>query len=79
MPRGSVALVTRKILPLSLHMAAGSYVASDIVVIEASRDVTVLGGQRVCCYSISISYGVDVDGNPIQPRVMHDWDVDAKI
>ncbi|MBF1537608.1 MAG: glutamine--fructose-6-phosphate transaminase (isomerizing), partial [Prevotella salivae] len=73
-------VVTRKDSPIVLaHGEKGSYVASDIIaVIEASRDVTVLGDNEFAVMEPDgISY-TDADGNPIQPKVMHvDWDVDV--
>ncbi len=73
-------VVTRKDSPIVLaHGDAGSYVASDIIaVIEASRDVTVLGdGQFAIMEPDGISY-TDAEGNPIEPKIMHvDWDIDV--
>ena len=73
-------VVTRKDSPIVLaHGEKGSYIASDIIaVIEASRDVTVLGDNEFAVMEPDgISY-TDADGNPIQPKVMHvDWDVDV--
>lgn len=73
-------VVTRKDSPIVLaHGEKGSYVASDIIaVIEASRDVIVLGDNEFAIMEPDgISY-TDADGNPIQPKVMHvDWDVDV--
>lgn len=73
-------VVTRKDSPIVLaHGNGGSYVASDIIaVIEASRDVVVLGDEQ---FAIMGPDGIEyrnADGEAIEPKIMHvDWDVDV--
>ncbi|WP_058986666.1 glutamine--fructose-6-phosphate transaminase (isomerizing) [Hugonella massiliensis] len=73
-------VATRKDSPIVLaHGEAGSYVASDIIaVIEASRDVAVLGdGQLADMRPDGITY-YNADLKEIEPSIMHvDWDVDV--
>lgn len=73
-------VVTRKDSPIVLaHGEAGSYVASDIIaVIEASRDVCVLGDNEFAVMEPEGIEYFDADGNTIEPKIMHvDWDVDV--
>ncbi|MCH4185101.1 MAG: glutamine--fructose-6-phosphate transaminase (isomerizing) [Eggerthellaceae bacterium] len=73
-------VVTRRDSPIVLaHGDEGSFVASDIIaVIEASRDVIVLGDEQ---YAVMTPEGIDcfdAEGAPIDPEIMHvDWDVDV--
>ena len=73
-------VATRKDSPIVLaHGEAGSYVASDIIaVIEASRDVAVLGdGQLADMRPDGITY-YNAELEEIEPSIMHvDWDVDV--
>lgn len=72
-------VVTRKDSPIVLaHGENGSYVASDIIaVIDASRDVVVLGDDQ---FAIMTPEGIEyrnADGRVIQPEITHvTWDVD---
>ncbi len=72
-------IVTRKDSPIVLGRGAqGSYVASDIIaLIEATRDVVILGDHEFAKMTQdSIEY-FDQEGRPIEPEVTHiDWDVD---
>ncbi len=73
-------VVTRKDSPIVLaHGEAGSFVASDIIaVIEASRDVTVLGDDQFAIMEPDGIQYKDNMGNTVQPKVMHvDWDMDV--
>ncbi|WP_165045618.1 glutamine--fructose-6-phosphate transaminase (isomerizing) [Adlercreutzia sp. ZJ138] len=74
-----VIVVTRKDSPIVIGRGEhGSYVASDIIaMIDATRDVVVLGdGEFAKLTPLGIDY-FDGRGMPITPAVTHvDWDVD---
>ena len=75
-----VIVVARKDSPIVIGRGKdGSYVASDIIaVIDATRDVVMLGdGQFALLTPDDIRY-FDEAGNPFEPRVTHvDWDMDV--
>ena len=73
-------VVARKDSPIVIGRGEdGSYVGSDIIaVIDATRDVVMLGdGQFARLTPDAIEY-FDAAGNPFEPRVTHiDWDMDV--
>ena len=75
-----VIVVTRKDSPIVLGVGAdGSYVASDIIaLIEATRDVVILGDHE---YARMMPQGIqyfDLQGQEFNPEVTHiDWDIDS--
>lgn len=73
-------VVTRKDSPIVLaHGNGGSYVASDIIaVLDASRDVVVLGDDQFALMDADGIEYRDREGNSIEPKITHvDWDVDV--
>ena len=75
-----VLAVTRKDSPIIIGRGAtGSYVASDVIaMIDATRDVIVMGdGELAKLTPDGIEY-FDATGNVIQPKITHvDWDLDT--
>lgn len=75
-----VIVVTRKDSPLIVGSGeTGSYVASDaIALIDATRDVVVLGDRQFARLTpAGISY-FDAEGRPFEPQVTHiAWDMDV--
>ena len=75
-----VLAVTRKDSPIIIGRGAtGSYVASDVIaMIDATRDVIVMGdGELAKLTPEGIEY-FDATGNAIQPKITHvDWDLDT--
>ena len=75
-----VLAVTRKDSPIIIGRGAtGSYVASDVIaMIDATRDVIVMGdGELARLTPEGIEY-FDAAGNAIQPKITHvDWDLDT--
>ena len=75
-----VIVVTRKGSPIVVGRGQrGSYVASDVIaMIDAARDVVVLGdGQTARLDPAGIAY-FDETGRPFTPSLTHiDWDVDV--
>ena len=73
-------VVARKDSPIVIGRGEdGSYVGSDIIaVIDATRDVVMLGdGQFARLTPDAVEY-FDAAGNPFEPRVTHiDWDMDV--
>lgn len=73
-------VVTRKDSPIVLaHGEAGSFVASDIIaVIQASRDVVILGDNQIAVmHPEGITY-FDANDQQIEPEITHvDWDIDV--
>lgn len=75
-----VIVATRKGSPIVVgHGARGSYVASDIIaMIDATRDVVVLGDGQVARLAPEGIVYFDEAGDLIEPAVTHvDWDVDV--
>jgi len=73
-------VVTRKDSPIVLaHGNGGSYVASDIIaVLDASRDVVVLGDDQFALMDADGIEYRDREGAVIEPKITHvDWDVDV--
>jgi glucosamine--fructose-6-phosphate aminotransferase (isomerizing) len=73
-------VVTRKDSPIVLaHGNGGSYVASDIIaVLDASRDVVVLGDDQFALMDAGGIEYRDREGSVIEPKVTHvDWDIDV--
>ena len=73
-------VVARKDSPIVIGRGEdGSYVGSDIIaVIDATRDVVMLGdGQFARLTPDAVEY-FDAAGNPFEPRITHiDWDMDV--
>lgn len=75
-----VAVVTRKDSPIVLGKATdGAYVASDIIaLIEATRDVVILGDLEYARMTPDAITYFDAEGNVFDPEVTHvDWDIDS--
>ncbi|MDO4182848.1 MAG: glutamine--fructose-6-phosphate transaminase (isomerizing) [Coriobacteriia bacterium] len=75
-----VIAVTRKDSPIIVGKSEnGAYVASDVIaMIDATRDVVVLGdGEMAKLTADAVEY-FDAEGNPLSPKITHiDWDLDA--
>lgn len=75
-----IIVATRKDSPLVLGVdQSGAYVASDIVaVLDATRDVVVLGNKEFARMSPDGIEYFDTYGKPIRPEITHvTWDVDV--
>lgn len=73
-------VVTRHDSPIVLaHSQDGSYVASDMIaVIDATRDIAILGDRQFAVLSPDEIKYYDAKGNAIEPEITHvDWDIDA--
>lgn len=72
-------IVTRKDSPIVLGQGkTGSYVASDIIaMIDATRDVVILGDNEYAKLSPEGIEYFDEKGEPFEPEITHvDWDID---
>lgn len=75
-----VIVVARKDSPIVIGRGAdGSYVASDVIaLIDATRDVVMLGDGQFARLTPDAIACFDVTGRQIEPRVTHiDWDIDV--
>ena len=75
-----VIVVARKDSPIVIGRGAdGSYVASDVIaLIDATRDVVMLGDGQFARLSPDAIACFDATGRQIEPRVTHiDWDIDV--
>lgn len=73
-------VVTRHDSPLVLGFAQdGAYVASDMIaVIEATRDIAVLGDRQFAVLRPEGIRYTDAAGNAVEPEMTHvDWDIDV--
>ena len=73
-------VVARKDSPIVIGRGEdGCYVGSDIIaVIDATRDVVMLGDGQFACLTPDAAEYFDASGAPFEPRITHiDWDIDV--